>query len=323
MADYKQLLQPLLLGPEPGGGTRCPPGWRLALVSRSVFGLAKGREGLIPGRRVRRNGWLPPRSDAESGSSYSPAVAGIIHRAGGGDAVFGGRIVIKADLEQLCVTESQFVRARPGADPHLHRRHADSFYVLEGELAFLVDEVEHRLRPGACACAPAGVVHGFRTTSRARFLNFHTPAEGFAEQSAALDRGEPGGFDSIDFRPGAALGSTARSWYRPARASRLEARSRSRRSRSGARSSRWSELELEPGFDVRSRTLTISTSTSFYVLEARPSSCSAPRRSCRRRVFRAAPPGVVHTFSSGPGSSRLLNVHAPSSGFQEWLRTDS
>ena len=36
--------------------------------------------------------------------------------------------------------------------------------------------------------------------------------------------------------------------------------------------------------------------------------------------FVAAPPGVVHTFSSGPGPSRLLNVHAPSAGFHEWLR---
>jgi hypothetical protein len=28
----------------------------------------------------------------------------------------------------------------------------------------------------------------------------------------------------------------------------------------------------------------------------------------------------VHTFSGGPGRGRLLNVHAPSSGFHGWLR---
>jgi mannose-6-phosphate isomerase-like protein (cupin superfamily) len=38
--------------------------------------------------------------------------------------------------------------------------------------------------------------------------------------------------------------------------------------------------------------------------------------------FVAAPPGVVHTFSGGPGRSRLLKVHAPSLGFHEWLREE-
>ena len=38
----------------------------------------------------------------------------------------------------------------------------------------------------------------------------------------------------------------------------------------------------------------------------------------------AAPIGVVHTFSNpGPDSARLLNVHAPSCDFHEWLRKNS
>ena len=73
-------------------------------------------------------------------------MGGVFHRAGEGQALFGGRIVIKADFEQLCITESEFARARPGAGPHLHRRHTDSFYVLEGELALLVHDEEHPLR---------------------------------------------------------------------------------------------------------------------------------------------------------------------------------
>jgi hypothetical protein len=36
--------------------------------------------------------------------------------------------------------------------------------------------------------------------------------------------------------------------------------------------------------------------------------------------FVASPPGVVHTFTGGPGRSRLLNIHAPSCGFHDWLR---
>src|ERR671917_53326 len=63
----------------------------------------------------------------------------------------------------------------------VHRRHVDSFYVLEGELAVLVDDEEVLLRPGAFASAPPELVHGFRTTQPTRFLNFHTPDGGFAE----------------------------------------------------------------------------------------------------------------------------------------------
>jgi mannose-6-phosphate isomerase-like protein (cupin superfamily) len=34
----------------------------------------------------------------------------------------------------------------------------------------------------------------------------------------------------------------------------------------------------------------------------------------------AAPPGVVHSFSNpGPRPARLVNVHAPSCGFHEYL----
>jgi len=60
--------------------------------------------------------------------------------------VFGGRIVLQAAFEQLCITESRFDSARPGAEPHFHRRHADSFYVLEGELAVLEELREFHRR---------------------------------------------------------------------------------------------------------------------------------------------------------------------------------
>jgi hypothetical protein len=78
----------------------------------------------------------------------------------------------------------------------------DSFYVLEGELALLVRSDEHILGPGASVSVPAGVVHAFRSTSPARFLNLHTPDAGFADNLRAIDRGEQGGFDSVDAEEG-------------------------------------------------------------------------------------------------------------------------
>ena len=128
---------------------------------------------------------------------------GIYLRPGEGESLFDGRIVLKSGLDQLTVTESWFAAARQGATPHYHREHTDSFYVLEGELAVRVGDEEHLVGPGGTVSAPPGFVHGFRSTMPTRFLNFHTPDAGFAEHLREVDRGEPGGFDSVDARPGA------------------------------------------------------------------------------------------------------------------------
>ena len=75
-----------------------------------------------------------------------------------------------------------------GVDPHFHKGHSDSFYVLEGEVEFHVgDEVVHGA-PGTYVLAPPGVVHYFRNVSDkpARMLNLHTPG-GFAEYRRELE----------------------------------------------------------------------------------------------------------------------------------------
>ena len=71
----------------------------------------------------------------------------VVLRPGEGESLFGGRIVLKATFEQLCITESHFPDARDGAEPHFHRQHVDSFYVLEGGLAVLVHDEEKLLEP--------------------------------------------------------------------------------------------------------------------------------------------------------------------------------
>ena len=64
---------------------------------------------------------------------------------------------------------------------------------------------------------------------------------------------------------------------------------------------RWLVLDGEPEFFVGGETLRLGAGS-----------------------FVAAPLGAVHTFSNpGPDRARLLNIHAPSVGFHEWLRTVS
>src|SRR5262249_61040930 len=102
---------------------------------------------------------FPPRPASGPGggtragarSSYSRAMDAGVLRPGESEALFGGRIVLKASFDQLTITESPFPDARDGAEPHFHRRHVDSFYVLEGGMAVLVHDEEKLLEPGAFA----------------------------------------------------------------------------------------------------------------------------------------------------------------------------
>lgn len=246
-------------------------------------------------------------------------------RAGEGESLFGGRIVIKASFEQLTITESLFPDARPGADPHFHRQHVDSFYVLEGGLAVLIRDDEKMLPPNAFACAPPEVVHGFRSTSRARFLNFHTPDGGFADNLRARDRGEPGGFDSVDAPAGTGPPPTDAVFLPAEDGERLDANNRIATIKVGCDELSLVEFDLDPGFRGPEPHAHDDHIDSFYVLDGEPEFLMDDEKvRVGAGTFVAAPIGVVHTFGNpGPGRARLLNMHAPSRDFHEFLRKES
>ena len=162
----------------------------------------------------------PYREGATGPVHTRPTMEGIYHGPGEGESLFGGRIVLKSGLEQLTVTESWFATARPGADLHFHREHADSFYVLEGELAIRIGDDEHlsaRAAPSAphpASCTGSGARCRPASSTSTRRMR------GFAEHLRELDRGEPGGFDSVDAAPGDGLTDTGAVSSRPARARR-------------------------------------------------------------------------------------------------------
>jgi quercetin dioxygenase-like cupin family protein len=236
-------------------------------------------------------------------------MAAVVHRAREGEALFDGRIVIKVAFDELTVTESWFATARPGAGPHFHRHHADSFYVLDGELGFLVGSEEHLLGAGACVCVPPEVVHAFWSTSPARFLNLHTPDAGFADNLRAIDRGDPGGFDSVDAGDGTA---------RPSRGATLAHAGRGER-RAGRHSVVTKiehpelslvELELEPGFERRELGARDGRVLAYYVLDGEIE-LGAEESLLGAGSFVAVPPGTAHTVSSSSARSRLLRIQAP------------
>ena len=77
---------------------------------------------------------------------------------------------------------------RDGPPPHVHRDEDDSFYILDGELTFLVEGDELTVGPGTFVLAPPGVEHTFANRGDAvvRMVNVHAPA-GFDVRLAEPD----------------------------------------------------------------------------------------------------------------------------------------
>jgi len=102
---------------------------------------------------------------------------------GEGEKLTGeGRIAfVKAELPHVSVIEFHLDGPFEGPDPHTHSDHTDSFYVLEGEVQFLVDGRTFTGGPGTFVSAPPGIEHSFGKPEpgHAKLLNIHAPDAGF------------------------------------------------------------------------------------------------------------------------------------------------
>jgi quercetin dioxygenase-like cupin family protein len=114
----------------------------------------------------------------------------------------GRRAKVKVAREELVVFEFEMAPETDGAGPHFHKQHVDSFYVLEGEIEFLVADETVHARAGKFVHVPPGVVHAFKnsSTERARFLNVHAPGMRFDEYIRRMDANDdpnPAEYDSF------------------------------------------------------------------------------------------------------------------------------
>jgi quercetin dioxygenase-like cupin family protein len=115
---------------------------------------------------------------------------------GGGEIIGDSpdrRVEILSDDDALNATWSRFGAGRDGADLHVHRRHTDLFYVLEGSLTLRLGAAgeEVAVPAGTLARIPPLVVHGFRNGSDAevRYLNLHAPGRRFVDYLRAMRDG--------------------------------------------------------------------------------------------------------------------------------------
>lgn len=245
---------------------------------------------------------------------------------GTGEVIFGSPkldVTLLVDIEQLAAVE---VRAAPGwgkSPAHVHARHAEAVYVLDGEVTLQLEERVHVLGPETWAFVPHGIAHAFEVTGDrpARFLVLHAPGSGYGDYvrgtATAFDQLSP--LDVVARDPelvlvrrlGGADGDTITD--RPGRRATVLVE---------ADEITISEFDYGPGDRGAPRHVHHEHADAFLVLDGeltfhlRDGSHALPAPTLV--VF---PPGVVHGFDNDSGArSRALNFHLPSFGFGDYLR---
>lgn len=237
---------------------------------------------------------------------------------------------ILVDREELTLTWFRYEPGEQGPDPHVHKRHSDSFYVLEGELAVKLGPDLETVRgvPGTLAAAPPGVVHTFSNESDATavFLNLHAPGAGFGEMLRARRDGreeDAERFDQFAPPPDGGRPFADAVVCGPGEGERFERGNRELVVKGVLPELSLFDLTFHPGWDGVDPHTHDDHVDAFYVLEGEVELIVGDEsRRVGPRTFVADPPGVRHGFRiAGDAPIRVLNFHAPDSGFADRLRS--
>jgi mannose-6-phosphate isomerase-like protein (cupin superfamily) len=226
---------------------------------------------------------------------------------GGGEVIGDApdrRVEILSECESLHATWSRFGPGRDGADLHVHRRHTDLFYVLDGELTIRLGPAGEEVAApaGTLARVPPGVVHGFRNASDAevRYLNLHAPGRGFVEYMRAMRDGRTLTYDQ--FPPpdggGRPISEVVIGGDGPVLADVEEIRV--------------AEASVEPDATAPAPHADDRRVESFYVLDGELRlTVGARELSAEAGSWIQIPPGVSHTDPQSGGPARYLHLRTP------------
>jgi quercetin dioxygenase-like cupin family protein len=216
------------------------------------------------------------------------------------------------------------LEATMNVQPHVHRQHVDSFYVLDGTFTFDRAGEEVALGPGDYGVAPALLVHGFRPGD-ATVLNIHAPGRFWSLTRTARREGrklDPAEYDSHDPPEDGGLPRSAAIVCRAGEGEVLRGPNHTVHVKAAPSELCVFESELGARWEGPAPHLHRLHVDSFYVLEG-----SIELRLGDDVVvleeggFAAVPPGVVHTFANPSDTpARILNLHAPGVRFDDYLR---
>ena len=122
---------------------------------------------------------------ADSGDSATPHGHSVVLAPGAGREISlgpAGIVTLKAVAADsggtLSAYEAIVPAATAGPPLHLHRTWDEAFYVLDGEMTFLIDGREHLAPAGSFVFVPRGILHTFWNAGNApaKQLTIFTPA---------------------------------------------------------------------------------------------------------------------------------------------------
>jgi mannose-6-phosphate isomerase-like protein (cupin superfamily) len=259
-------------------------------------------------------------------------VAAVLRGPGEGETISDRaerNVRILLDHELADVTWTRYEPGERGPDPHIHKQHADAWYVLEGELTFGVGpggEELHQAPAGAHVLVPAGVIHTFRNDSSAasRFLNIHAPSMGFAESLRASRDGREFHWDSFDPPEFGGRSTAGVVVHRLGVGETIMGGAVLFKAQvsDGEGTFSLTEITLPPGFPGPVLHRHERTLDSFSVLEGTLTIRLGEDEEIEAGpgFFGAMPPGTVHSFANrSDGVVRALNLMAPG-GFEQYLK---
>jgi mannose-6-phosphate isomerase-like protein (cupin superfamily) len=254
----------------------------------------------------------------------------LVLQAGEGETItheLGRFVQIKASHELLALTDNRYGPGESGPEPHVHLEHADSFFVLGGELSFELGGEGEPLRAGAGAfvMVPPGVVHTFRNSgpADADFLNLHAPSKRFADHLRA--GGDAADLDTFDPPADGGRPASDAVLRRAGEGEVLELGPSTVTIKAGGGDGIGSvaacENTVAAGFPGPIPHRHARMVDAFWVLAGTLTVLAGDATvELREGGFALMPPGARHTFSN-PGDLpvRVLNVFAPG-GFEGYLR---
>lgn len=226
----------------------------------------------------------------------------------------------KALLDELFVS---VLEATMNVEPHVHREHVDSFFVLDGTFTFDRSGEEVPLEPGTYALAPPLLVHGFRPGGRV--LNVHAPGRYWVKTRTARQEGRrlaPEEYDSHDPPADGGLPRSEAIVRHPGEGELLE----DERRRVWILAARPEFcvflFDAAPGYVGPGTHVHREHTDGFYVVEGELAfELDGETSAAPAGTWVAATPGVAHTFrNAGDSRARFLNIHAPGLGFDDYLR---
>jgi quercetin dioxygenase-like cupin family protein len=252
----------------------------------------------------------------------------IVVHPGEGELLFddeSGSSRIKVARDELLLSETSSTVEARRVRPHIHREHADAFSVLEGSLDFQVAGEQRTLEAGALVLAPPDLVHGFQVGPNGdRHLNIHAPGAAFAKLSRARRDGVPvdAGAEGDTFSPPGDGG-------RPATDAVVSHAGEGERLPEIARFLLKAahpqlavlEFDVEAGFGG-SPHIHKEHHDTYYVLAGKVEfGLDGETAVGSRGAVVSIPPGVVHVWTNtGSGRARFLNLHAPGTWFERYIR---